>query len=132
MLTANDFSVGGLITFDLLTNVSSIPFRYKNVKVLGIVDYAIARGMTDIVAAHNQIVNYLDSQYSTYSNYQYLMVQPEGDSAVIAIGIPWINEDVLVTVNEISNDVKLTAPNQPVYDQAVRALGLLGVSITEL
>lgn len=99
MTTLDSSLIGKVIQFE--TNAPAIlGARYKDVKLLAILDAGTAVLFADILAKHVAVYPYLpEGVLDDYTSYNYVKLEMP-DKSIMIMGVPWINEaSVQVIVN---------------------------------
>lgn len=101
MANVTNISAGQFLNFDL--NTKLLVSDYRNVKLLGIINYDMAMTFDDVEAVHKNIIGSLPVGTPAQArDYNYLMVlMPNGSRRVV--GAPWIKEPITVVSTVVYN-----------------------------
>lgn len=116
-----NFVIGKVYSFDLIGIIDSGEKSRKNMKCVGILDYKQAIQISDIMARHELIRQYMPgTAHLDFNMYPYILFElPDGQREVI--GLTWI-ESQTITDEAITN-VHITISNVAPHDvEKIRVL----------
>lgn len=110
MTTLDSSLIGKIIQFE--TNAPAIlGARYKDVKVLAILDASTATLFADVLARHIAVYPYLPTGVlDDYTRYNYVKLELS-DKSILIMGIPWINESSIQVIVNTDIVVRLKGRN---------------------
>ena len=96
---------GVVVSFDTKPT-AILPMSYKNVEVVGMVNYAIAIGIEDVTAKYQQVIPYIPDINKDFSKVEYVIIRHNsGELEVLAL--PWIAENTIQSTTIVNRVIKL-------------------------
>lgn len=117
---------GAVVNFTT-KNTTVLPQSYKNVTVEGVVSFAVASKLEDVVSKYMRILPHIPGMNADYTTAKYLIINHQnGESEVLCLD--WIEETTIELVS--TTDIIIRIPNissTAIYDLQ-RILALNGYS----